>query len=90
MEDTLNCNQSCKVCCIETVEEMNAKSDAQLRRWAFFLSTVVTISILASYIYIFATTGKILPIPEIVWGIALAPLCGASLGKLAELLASKK
>lgn len=76
-----HCNNACPTCCTETVEEINAKTDAQIRVRSLTLANIVTVGMLLAYV-LFAANGQDLKIPEIVWAIVLGPYVGAGGAKM--------
>ena len=77
----------------EDLEFFKAKREAEFRSKALTLSSNCVYLLLVCHIG-FAYFGKVLPIPEIVWAIVLAPWLGAAAGKgssvLEDLLAKGK
>lgn len=89
MEIELAC-KDCPVHCDEGVEEINATAEASIRHWSLGLSCLATTMILANYIYCWNTTGKIMPVPEIVWAICLSPMGSATVQKIFDFFGKKK
>lgn len=87
--ESLGCTKSCQICCVETIDEIEARSSVNLRRWSFIFSIAVTLFMLGEYVR-FAELGKTLVIPDIVWAIVLAPWLGAGTSKLAAIVLKKE
>lgn len=84
-----SCTRQCPVCCIETIAEIESRSNLNFRRWSFIFSIAVTLFMLFEYVR-FAEMGKNLLIPEIVWAIVLAPWLGAGTSKIANMVLKKE
>lgn len=83
------CSRQCPVCCDETIEELAARTDANIRIRSLTLSSLVTVVMVGAHIY-FSYFDKVLPVPDIVWAIILAPWGGAAAQKILALLNKEK
>ena len=66
------------MCCYLTVEEYNARTDAQLRNRSLTLANIVCIILVLAHIG-FAAYGKSLPMPEYFYCIVLLPYTGVAI-----------
>lgn len=77
----------CPVCnteISESVEELKAKFDGGLRDKALWISAFVAVFVISLQAY-FAWHGKVLPIPDFVWALIVAPWVGESTGRVIAL-----
>lgn len=84
----LTCNNQCPKCCVETVEEIKARSEATLAARAMTLSNVATVAIIGAHIY-FQGLGQELKLPAEIYAIILGPYGGAAIAKIADKLTNK-
>lgn len=82
------CNKSC-ACCDETIEEFNARSEANLRSRSLTLANALCVLLLGSHVY-FAVVGKELKLPYEFYVIMLSPYGGAALQKVVAKLTNGK
>lgn len=77
------CQHACFIHCWETPQEIRARGEVALRDKALTLSSVTIVLYAIAHI-VFAYDGKVLPIPEIIWAVFVAPWCGAAAAKIAS------
>lgn len=82
------CNKSCS-CCDETIEEFNARSEANLQSRSLTLANALCVLLLGAHIY-FALDGKELKLPYEFYVIMLSPYGGAALQKVVAKLTNGK
>lgn len=92
------CSKSCPThCCYDTPTEaqlitleqcntatLKVEKEELLRLRALEYSNLLVLFLVSAHIYVFITTGKVLPIPDILYALAAAPWLGAGAGKLVE------
>jgi hypothetical protein len=83
------CTGACKVCCYQTVEEYNARTDAQLRNRSLTLASFGFCILLCAHTY-FAWLNRTLPIPEYFYAAVLIPFAGAAIRNVGELISRAK
>lgn len=79
------CHGNCPLCCTQTLEEYNARQDAQLRNRSLTLASFGFCILLSAHTG-FAYMGKALPIPEYFYVAVLIPFAGAAIRNIGALI----
>lgn len=82
-----NCTRCCPICCLESVAEIEARTEASVRVGMVKTSAVVTYSLLFAHIFYYVWKEKVIPIPDWFYFCAAAPMIGAGGQKLIKMIA---